>query len=255
MFAHRYFADSYFAARYFARGGIIVDPGDDDVDITSSQTYAYVPTISEITDEAFERCGKDPSQLTNRHLVSARRSLNLMFGDWGNRGVHLFGVDEQTQTLTAGTCGYSVATGTLFMLDAVIRRNGVDTPVEKIAREQFHLIPDKTARGMPTQLYHDRATGRYFLWQAPENSTDVLRYYRMRRIQDVNSAAETPDVMYLWLEACAACLAAKLAVKFAPDRLAMLKEEAYGQDGRGGAFQRARVGDVEHTNTSFSMCF
>lgn len=183
--------------------------------MSSSNTYTYAPEIGEFTDEAYERAQIDPAGLTARHARSARRSLNLMFSAWANEGVHLFAVDEQTQTLTDGGPSYSAATGTLAILEAVIRRSGIDTPVTRISREDYHMIPDKTVEGMPSQVYFDRAAGTYYLWNVPENSTDVLRYYRLRRLQDVTAASETPDVPYRWYEALAAGLAARLAGKFA----------------------------------------
>ena len=173
--------------------------------------------------------------------------MNLMFADWANEGVLLFAVDEQTQTLTDGTASYSVASGTLAMLEMVIRRSSVDTPVTKIGREQYHLIPNKTNEGLPSMLYLDRKAGTYYLWSTPENSTDVLRYWRLRRLQDVTAGSETPDVPYRWFEALASGLAARLALKFAPEKFALLEKLA------AGALQRAKAEDRERTDTSFSM--
>ena len=215
--------------------------------MAASGTYAYSPDIGEFLDESFERCNIDPAKLTMRHLRSARRSLNLLFADWANEDVLLFAVDEQTQTLTDGTASYTAATGTLVMLDCVIRRSSQDTPVTKITRDQYHLIPDKTTEGLPTQVWLDRKTGTYYLWQTPENSTDVLRYWRLRRLQDVTTGAETPDVPYRWFEALAAGLAAKLALKFAPNRLATLQTLA------DGALKRAKSGDRERGDTTMSI--
>lgn len=191
--------------------------------MTTSSTYTYDPAVEDIVSEAFERCGKDPATLTMRHARSARRSANLLFSYWATKGVHLFTVDEQTQTLTDGDPSYAPASGTLAILEAVIRRSSVDTPVTKISREQYHLIPNKTSEGLPSMLFYDRKGGQYYLWQTPENSTDVLRYWRLRRVQDVTTAQETFDVPYHWFEALASGLAEFLALKFAPDRYVLLK--------------------------------
>jgi len=215
--------------------------------MATSGTYAIDYDIAEFVDESFERCGIDPATLTARHTRSARRSLNLMFADWANEGVLLFAVDEQTQTLTSALVSYSVPTGTLAILEGVLRRDGIDTPVHRISREMYHLIPNKTNGGLPTQLYLDRKAGTYYLWNAPDNSTDVLRYWRLRRIQDVTAAAETADVPYRWFEALAAGLAEKLAVKFAPDRLSVLA----GLSAK--AYQRAKTEDRERGDLKFGV--
>ena len=215
--------------------------------MAASGTYSYDPAIGEFTDEAFERAGIDPAKLTLRHMRSARRSLNLLFADWANEGVLLFAVDEQTQTLTDGDPSYTVASGTLVMLDAVIRRDSKDTPVTHITRDQYHLIPDKTTEGLPTQVWLDRKAGTYYLWQTPENSTDVLRYWRLRRIQDVTAGSETADVPYRWFEALASGLAAKLSLKFAPTRFTALQGLA------DSALKRAKAGDKERANTTLSL--
>lgn len=215
--------------------------------MASSGTYTWNPETEDIVSEAFERCGVDPATLTMRHPRSARRSLNLLFSQWATKGARLFAIDEQTQTLTDGTVSYTAATGTLAILEGVIRRSGVDTPVHHISREQYHLIPNKTNEGLPSQVYLDRRTGIYYLWNVPENSTDIFRYYRMRRLQDVTTAQETFDVPYHWFEAVASGLAAKLAEKFAPDREAKLIAKAEMR------LQEAITEDRERVDTSVTV--
>lgn len=217
--------------------------------MASSGTYAYAPDVGDVTEEAFERCGLDPALLVYRHQVSARRSMNLLFADWANKGVQLFAVDEQTTpALVAGTASYTATTGTLQLLDCFIRRDNRDTPVYKMTRDEYAAIPDKTlGQGLPSKIWLDRASGVFYLWQVPENATDVLHYWRLRRLQDVTAGQETPDVVYRYFEALAAGLAAKLAVKFAPDRLSVLKAEA------AEALASARLGDVEHADTTMSI--
>lgn len=215
--------------------------------MASSGTYALNPDIGDFISEAFERCGIDPATLGARHTKSARMSLNLLFSEWASLGSHLFAVDEQTQTVTDGIASYTAAAGTLVILDAVIRRDGIDTGLDRISREAYHAIPDKTAEGMPSQIYHDRKAGTYYLWQTPENSTDVLRYNRLRRIQDISTSAETADVPYQWFEALASGLAAKLALKFAPDRVTSLDGFA------SRSFLIAKREDRERADTGFSL--
>lgn len=215
----------------------------------SSGTYGYAPDFAEFIDEAFERCGKDPAKLTNSHLVSARRSINLMFADWDADDVRLFAVDEQTQALTASLGYYTLVAATLGLLTCFIRRDGVDTPVTRITREQYAQIPNKFQEGLPTQIFHNRKTGVAYLWSEPENSTDVLHYWRLRELQDVSTSAESPDVPKRAYEALASGLAARLALKFAPDRHDKLMTQA------DTAFKRMKEGDRERADVTFGINF
>jgi len=215
--------------------------------MASSGTYAWAPDIQEFIDESYERAGVDPASLVARHLRSARRSINFLFADWATKDVHLWLVDEQTQTLTDGLATYTAPSGTILIMDCIIRRDGVDTPLHHIDRAAYHGIPNKTQEGLPTQIFYDQKAGTYKLWNVPENSTDVLRFWRMRRVQDVTTGAETPDVPYHWYEAMVAGCAAKLAEKFATEREVGLIAKA------DKAFGFAKMADRQRTDTSFSM--
>lgn len=184
--------------------------------MASSGTYAFAPDNADFIEEAFERCLIDPATLVSRHFKSATMSLNLLFAHWATKGVRLFQVDEQTQTLTAALATYTPASGTLAILEGIIRRSGIDTAVQRVTRDQYQMIPDKVAQGLPTQVWLDRAAGTYKLWQVPENSTDVFRYTRVRRIQDAGTGQQTPDLPIWWFEALASGLTEFLSEKFAP---------------------------------------
>lgn len=196
--------------------------------MTSSATYSLDPNVACFTDEAWERIGKDPMTLTIAQLRSTRRSMNLLLSDWANRGSKEWAIDDQTQALTINVASYNAPIGTMDILTMVVRRQGIDTPVYQMSRDDYMTIPDKVQRGLPTRFQFNRLIGTqtFTIWQVPENSTDVLHYQRLRRQQDVLTAAETVDLNYHWFEAFAAGLACKLAIKFAPDRYQMLKGEA-----------------------------
>lgn len=215
--------------------------------MATSGTYTYAPDVAQCVDEAYERAGIDPATLVRRHLVSARTSMVLLFSEWATKGMNIYATDEQTQTVTQSTASYNVASGTLVILDMIVRRSGIDTPVDAISMSQYQEIPDKTAEGMPSMYFHDRAAGTYKLWNVPENSTDQIRYWRLRRLQDVSTAAETPDVAFWQLEALISGLAAKLALKFNAAKYALLKGEA------DHAFDMAKSFGRERVTTSFSM--
>jgi len=214
--------------------------------MTASATYAYAPEISEFGDEAFERCGIDPAVLTMRHARSMRRSINLLFSEWATKGDVGFLIDEQTQTVTQSLATYTAATGTLAMFDVTVRRSSVDTPVFQMNRDEYAGIPDKTSQGLPSRVFYDRAAGTYKLWNVPENSTDQIRYWRLRRAQDASAGSQTPDVPFYWFEALASGLAAKLAVKFAPGRVTLLDAKA------AQAFVDAKYFDRERGDTTFT---
>ena len=120
--------------------------------MTTSSTYAYAPDIGEFVDESFERAGIDPSTLVARHIRSARRSTNLLFSEWATKGMNIFATDEQTQTVTQGTASYNVASGTLVILEMIVRRSSIDTPVHPISMSEYELIPDKTTPVSYTHL-------------------------------------------------------------------------------------------------------
>lgn len=167
--------------------------------------------------------------------------------DWSARRLTLFDVDEQTQTLTDGDPDFTAATGTILILEAVVRRSSRDTPVYPISREMYQRIPSKTQEGLPTSLWHNIATNLVTLWTTPENSTDVLRYQRLRRKQDVVVMGETPDAPYVYHDALCAGMAWKLSEKFAPhlyDKLELRHEKALA---------RAVAADREFVDVQFDL--
>lgn len=191
--------------------------------MASSGTTTFNLDISDVIAEAFERCGRDPSSLMDRHVLSARRSLNLMFQHWTTKGVHMWAIEQEQHTVTTGETSFTTPAGTIDVLDIVLRRQGVDTPVSRISREQYLNMPTKNDRGRPSIFYLDRqATPVVYYWQAAENDTDVLVYNRVRAVYDADAISENPDAPTVWQEAICAGLAAKLAVKWAPERLAVL---------------------------------
>lgn len=215
---------------------------------TTVTAFTFNPTVASFVDEAFERCGIDPAKLQVRHLRSARRSLGLLFAEWDSKEVKLWAVDEQTQALALGDPSYVAADGTIAILEMMVRRSGIDTPVMPMSRSDYAAIPTKTSRGLPTRYYLERlAIPQYTLWQVPENSTDVLHYWRVRRMSDVGDPANTLDVTNRWFEPLVAGLASRLAVKFAPDRLQMLQGQAIS------AFNNANLGERERADLRISI--
>lgn len=217
--------------------------------MATSGTYTFDPEVTDFVSEGFERCGIDPASLTARHARSARMSLGFLFSDWSNDGVHLWTVDQQSQVLTQSDGQYNAPTGTIAILEMFVRRDGLDTPVFPMARDEYMAIPDKTMEGMINRFYFERSspTPTITFWPYPENSTDTVYYYRMRRFQDVGVPSNTLDIPDRWQEALASGMAAKLAVKYSPDRVAYLEGAA------SKAFAKAKREDRERTPTTMQV--
>ena len=194
--------------------------------------------VAEIIEEAYERCGLEVR--TAYDAKSARRSMNLMFADWANRGLNLWTVKQSTQALTQGTATYTLNSNFTDLLEVVVRRSGVDTELTRMSRSEYLAFPNKTTQGRPSQYYYDRQiTPQITLWATPENSTDTLVYYYVRRIEDVDTLVNTGDAPFRFLPCMVAGLAYYLSVKKAPDRVQLLKS-IYEEE-----FQRAAAEDED----------
>jgi hypothetical protein len=190
--------------------------------MTTSGSRDFNLDVGEIIEEAYERCGLEVR--TGYDARTARRSLNLMFADWANRGLNLWTVTQTTQALTQGTATYTLATDVVDILEMVLRRDGTDYEVERISRGEYLTFPNKTAQGRPSQFYFDRQIQPVItLWQPPENSTDILVYYYVRRLQDADTLVNTTDMPFRFYPCMVAGLAYYIAMKRAPDRLQILK--------------------------------
>jgi hypothetical protein len=194
--------------------------------MATSGTTAFDLNVDELIEEAFERCGLELR--TGYDLQTARRSLNLMFAEWANRGLNLWLIVERTEALVEGTTGYDLDADVVNVLSSVIRRtNGsttTDYQVNRISRSDYHYLPNKDTKSRSTQFYLERSiTPKLFLYPAPENSTDVFRYYALTRIQDAGVYTNTLEITFEFLPAMTAGLAYYIAVKRAPDRVALLK--------------------------------
>ena len=119
-----------------------------------------------------------------------------------------------------------------------MRRSSVDYSLSRISRDSYLGIANKTTTGRPTQFFLDRHITRNLkIWPAPENSTDVIYYDALTRIQDADTAVNTLEVPFRFYPCLTAGLAYYLAVKKVPERVQMLKviyeeefERAMGED-------------------------
>ena len=202
---------------------------------TSSSTD-FELDVAEYIEEAFERCGLEAR--TGYDLQTARRSMNIMLAEWANRGLNQWTIEQRTQALTASDSEYSLSTDIIDILSLVVKRSGTDFTMTRISRDAFLNLPNKTSTGRPTQYFLDRQiTPNLKLFPTPENSTDVIVYDALTRIQDADSAANTMEIPFRFYPCLTAGLAYYIAMKRAPDRIQFLKtvyeeefERAMGED-------------------------
>ena len=151
--------------------------------------------VSDYIEEAFERCGLEVR--TGYDLKTAKRSLNLMLAEWSNRGLNQWTITQRTQTVTADDTQYSLGTDVIDILSAVVRRSSVDYSLERVSRDQYLSIPNKTSTGRPSQFFLDRqTTPNLKIWPAPDNSTDVIYYNALTRMDDADTLINTMDIPF-----------------------------------------------------------
>ena len=208
--------------------------------MTTSGSRDFNLDVGEIIEEAYERCGLEVR--TGYDAKTARRSLNLMFAEWANRGLNLWTVNQGTITLTQGQAQETLTSDVVDVLEMVLRRDNTDYEVERISRGEYLTLPNKTTQGRPSQFYFDRQIDPVInLWSVPENSTDQLVYYYVRRIEDADALVNTTDMPFRFYPCMVAGLAYYLAMKRSPDRIQLLKS-VYEEE-----FQRAADEDEGRT--------
>jgi len=178
--------------------------------------------VAEYVEEAFERCGKE--MRTGYDLKTAKRSMNLLFADWANRGLNQWTIQTVTTTLTQGDADLTLGADTIDILSVVVRRDNTDYGIQRLSRDDYLNIPNKTQQARPSQWFLDRQIAPVLkLWPVPENSTDQIVYDRLVRLDDADTATNTIQIPFRFYPALAAGLAYYIAIKKAPDRIQLLK--------------------------------
>ncbi len=209
--------------------------------MTVSGSTNFELDVSDYVEEAFERCGLEVR--TGYDLKTAKRSLNLMLGDWANRGLNQWTIEQTTVTLTKGTGNYALGASTIDVLDAIVRRDNTDYTLQRISRGDYINIPTKTTQARPAQFFVDRQIDPTLkLWPVPENSTDVVIIDKLVRMDDADTFTNTMDIPFRFYPCLAAGLAYYLAIKRAPDRVQLLKA-VYEEE-----FERAASEDRDRTS-------
>jgi hypothetical protein len=205
---------------------------------SGTTTFEKGFSISDIVEESYERLGIQG--VSGYQLKSARRSLNILFQEWANRGLHYWEVannnitlvaDQATYTMfrstTDGTSSATAVYGVDDILEASYRNSNVDTPLTKVSRSQYQAFSNKTSTGTPSQYFVqrfiDKITVTLYLTPGSSEAGKFLNYYYVKRIQDAGDYTNDADVPYRFVPCMTAGLAYYLAIKNAPERVQMLK--------------------------------
>ena len=215
---------------------------------TTSNTTTFDKTFSvdEIIEEAFERLGIQ--DVTGYHLKSSRRSLNIMFQEWGNRGLHYWEVGELDLDLIEGQAEYkffrsaadgtnAVATpsnvhGISDVLEAQLRSNRTqttqsDSPMTKVDRSTYAGFSNKLSKGTPNQYWVQRLIDHVSVsvYPTPDatNASKDMHIYFIKRIQDVGAYTNATDLPFRFVPCMVSGLAYYLSMKYNPQLTQQMK--------------------------------
>ena len=232
----------------------------------TSETTEFNPQIDDVIEEAFERTGVRGTR-TGYQLRSARRSLNIIFQEWGNRGVHLWKVKLAKVPLVEGQAEYNFAADSVnfpqdisTVLEAYYRNNSTttdpqDVAITQISRSAYSQTPNKLTKGTPSQYYVARRLNpSIFLYATPSSSVSStttptsfqLCFYYLSKIQDVGAYNNTSDVVNRFYPCMMSGLAYYLSLKYSPATSQELERRYEGE------LLRALDADNQGTSTFIS---
>lgn len=219
--------------------------------MATSGVFTTNPEIADLVRESFERAQIKAQDVQWAHIESAIRSANFVMQDFSSKGVKAYELKLVTQLVTGGTAAYTLTEGARIFT-AVLRRDNIDIPILQISREDYEDIPNKTLTGRPSELFLDPATygvtpRTYYLWQVPENSTDIVRMWVIRRPETINKLNQDAPIAFEWQDAFCDALGLRLAKKFNPSAVQMLAGDAPA------SFETARMADRDRAPVRFRM--
>ena len=211
--------------------------------VTFDKTFA----VDEIIEEAYERLGIQA--VSGYQLKTARRSLNILFQEWGNRGIHYWEVGEANIDLIEGQAEYNFfrATGdgtsavtnpantygVADVLEATLRSNRTqttqsDSSLTKISRATYSALSSKLSKGTPAQFFVQRFVDKTTITVYPtadsSNASKDLHFYYLKRIQDVDSTyTDATDLPYRFVPCMVSGLAFYLSQKVNPQLTQTMK--------------------------------
>lgn len=210
--------------------------------------------FTEIVEEAFERCGSESR--TGYDLRTARRSLNLLFADWANRGINMWTIEQGEIPLVQGVNTYDLPVDTVDLIEHVVRtnqgqqNNQADLTISRISVSTYATIPNKLQQARPIQVWINRQSGATYagtstttppagldapkivVWPTPDQGSVgdpyyTFVYWRLRRIHDAGNGVNTQDIPFRFLPCMIAGLSYYMALKIpgADARLPILKQQ------------------------------
>ena len=211
--------------------------------VTFDKTFA----VDEIIEEAYERIGLQA--VSGYQLKTARRSLNILFQEWGNRGVHYWEVGETNIDLIEGQTEYnffrssgdgtssttnapSSVFGVADILEVTLRTNRTQTTqadqaLTKINRAAYYALANKLSKGTPNQYWVERFIDkvRIHVYPTPDstNASKDMHFYYIKRIQDVGDYTNATDVPFRFVPCMVSGLAYYLAQKYKPELIQAMK--------------------------------
>ena len=212
--------------------------------VTFDKTFA----VDEIIGEAYERIGLQ--SVSGFQLKTARRSLNILFQEWGNRGLHYWEVAETNIDLIEGQAEYTfyrasgdgtssvtVAPASVYgvadVLEATYRTGRTETTqadstLTKIARSAYSALANKLSKGTPSQYWVQRFVDKTTVTVYPTANSSAaskdLHIYYVKRIQDADATyTDASDVPYRFVPCMCSGLAFYLAQKFNPQLVQQMK--------------------------------
>ena len=216
---------------------------------TTSGTTTFDKTfaIDEIVEEAFERIGLQ--NVAGYQLKSARRSLNILFQEWGNRGIHYWEIAETNIDMIEGQAEYkffrasgdgtSATTtptngiyGMSDVLEAQLRSNRTqttqsDSPMTKVDRSTYGGFSNKLSKGTPNQYFVQRFIDHVSIQVYPTpdstNASKDMHIYYIKRIQDIGDYTNATDVPFRFVPCMVSGLAYYLAQKYQPQLIQPMK--------------------------------
>ena len=215
---------------------------------TTSGTTTFDKTFSidEVIEESFERIGQQA--VSGNQLRSARRSLNILFQEWGNRGIHYWEVSNTNLDLIQGQSDYifyrassdgTSATsnpngiyGMSDVLEAQLRSNRSttnqsDSPMTKVDRSTYAGFSNKLSQGTPNQYWVERFIDRVTIHVYPTpdstNASKDMHFYYINRIQDVGDYTNAGDIPFRFVPCMVSGLAYYLSMKYQPQLVQQTK--------------------------------
>jgi hypothetical protein len=210
--------------------------------MTISGVANFDMNFTELAEEAFERAGRE--MRTGYDLRTARRSANIMMAEWANRGINMWTIESGSIPLVQGTATYNLPADTVDLLEHVIRTGSgnsatqSDLTITRISVSTYATIPNKLSQARPIQVYIDRKqeVPTITVWPIPDQGPSGSPYYtfvywRLRRMDNIDTGSNTADVNFRFLPCLTAGLAYYIAMKIPEgmQRLSMLKAEYESQ--------------------------